>query len=278
MSEEELKTYHGSCHCGNFAFTVTVPEIKSGARCNCSLCHRKGYFWLKIGSEQFKADEGTGELACYQVSGGCNRHLFCATCGTGVMAEKPGEPFMVVNLNTVKDLDRKALEVKAFDGASIGEPYKTFDVPTDIIDALDLPGYKTYTGHCHCGDVKVAFKSPDLYDPNTFVVSDNCSICTIHAYVIAYPERNHYQITGTENTTAYFMGDKWIAHRFCKRCGTPVNLDTQTGPPAHVLAKIPEFYHPRLKAYPTNLRVINGLDWKELGINYLAPGEGADAN
>ena len=112
MSEEEIKTYHGSCHCGNFAFTVTVPEIKRGARCNCSLCHRKGYFWLSVKPEQFKADEGTGELACYQVSEGCNRHLFCATCGTGVMAKKPDESFMAVNLNTVKDLDRKSLEVK----------------------------------------------------------------------------------------------------------------------------------------------------------------------
>lgn len=72
------------------------------------------------------------------------------------------------------------------------------------------------------------------------------------------------------------MGDKWIAHRFCKNCGTPVCLDTQTGPPPHVLAKIPEFYHSRLRAYPTNLRVINGLDWKELGIHEIEPGQGAE--
>ncbi|OAF59350.1 hypothetical protein VC83_04145 [Pseudogymnoascus destructans] len=202
MSEEEPKTNHGSCHCSNFAFTVNVPKINRGARCNCSLCHRKGYFWLSVTPEQFKADEGTGELA----------------------SKKVDESFIAVNLNTVKDLDRKAPEVKA---------------------------------------------ARHIY---------NCSICTIHANVISYHERHHYQITGIENTTAYFMGDKWIAHRFCKRCGTPVCLDTQTGPPAHVLAKIPEFYHPRLKAYPTNLRVINGLDWKELGINELAPGQGADAN
>ncbi|ELR04600.1 hypothetical protein GMDG_06882 [Pseudogymnoascus destructans 20631-21] len=64
MSEEEPKTNHGSCHCSNFAFTVNVPKINRGARCNCSLCHRKGYFWLSVTPEQFKADEGTGELAC----------------------------------------------------------------------------------------------------------------------------------------------------------------------------------------------------------------------
>jgi hypothetical protein len=114
MSEEELKTYNGSCHCGNFSFTLTVPEIKRGARCNCALCHRKGYFWLNVKTEQFKADEGTGELAKYQVPGGSNIHHFCATCGTGVMGTKDDKSAtaMNVNLNTIKDLDRKSLEVK----------------------------------------------------------------------------------------------------------------------------------------------------------------------
>lgn len=112
MSEEELKAYHGSCHCGNFAYTVTVPEIKSGSRCNCSVCHRKGYIHLRITPEQFKADEGTGELASYQFSEGSIHHFFCATCGSGVMGSTVDKSFMVVNLNTIKDLDKKSLEVK----------------------------------------------------------------------------------------------------------------------------------------------------------------------
>lgn len=112
MSEEELKTYNGSCHCGNFTYTVTVPEIRRGARCNCSICRRKGYFWISVTPEQFKADEGTGDLSSYQMSESSILHLFCATCGTGVMAKKVDESFIGVNLNTVKDLDRKSLEVK----------------------------------------------------------------------------------------------------------------------------------------------------------------------
>jgi hypothetical protein len=62
------------------------------------------------------------------------------------------------------------------------------------------------------------------------------------------------------------MGHKWMAHRFCKTCGTPVYLDTRAGPPPHVLENFPEHRKAILSTYPTNLRSINGLNWKELGI------------
>lgn len=112
MSQEELKTYHGSCHCGNFAFSVTVPEIKKATTCNCSLCHRKGYLFLFVDPKQFKADEGTGTLATYQTPRGSLRHQFCATCGSGVMGFKEDDSFMAVNLNTFKDFDKTGLELK----------------------------------------------------------------------------------------------------------------------------------------------------------------------
>jgi hypothetical protein len=51
-----------------------------------------------------------------------------------------------------------------------------------------------------------------------------------------------------------------------KTCGTPVYLDTSAGPPPHVLEHFPEYAKPRLSTYPTNLLVVNGLNWKELEI------------
>jgi hypothetical protein len=111
MSQEDFKTYHGSCHCGNFTFSVTVPEIKTGKTCNCSLCFRKGYLWLRLEPKQFKADEGTGTLATYHSAAGSKSHLFCANCGTGVMATKEVDNAMAVNMNTFKDFDRKGLEI-----------------------------------------------------------------------------------------------------------------------------------------------------------------------
>ena len=36
--EEELKLYHGNCHCGAFRFNVRVPELTAVGFCNCSHC------------------------------------------------------------------------------------------------------------------------------------------------------------------------------------------------------------------------------------------------
>lgn len=41
------KKYRGNCHCGAFVFELDVPEIKSVSDCDCSICHKKGYLWLR---------------------------------------------------------------------------------------------------------------------------------------------------------------------------------------------------------------------------------------
>lgn len=35
-----LKTYKGNCHCGNFKFSIKIPEVKKVRSCNCSICTR----------------------------------------------------------------------------------------------------------------------------------------------------------------------------------------------------------------------------------------------
>ena len=34
--------YKARCHCGRVRFSFRSPEIKTGCRCNCSLCVRRG--------------------------------------------------------------------------------------------------------------------------------------------------------------------------------------------------------------------------------------------
>ena len=38
MGSSELKTYHGNCHCGDYRFSVKLPEIKKVEDCNCCYC------------------------------------------------------------------------------------------------------------------------------------------------------------------------------------------------------------------------------------------------
>lgn len=64
------KTYRGNCHCGNFIYTLTVPEITGVSSCDCSICTKKAPLWTVSSNpgEQFeivKGDEDT-DLATYQ--------------------------------------------------------------------------------------------------------------------------------------------------------------------------------------------------------------------
>ena len=38
----DVKTYTGSCHCGNVRFEVST-DFKMVLQCNCSICSRLGY-------------------------------------------------------------------------------------------------------------------------------------------------------------------------------------------------------------------------------------------
>ncbi|KAF8182133.1 Mss4-like protein, partial [Mycena galopus ATCC 62051] len=88
MSEAPcLIEYHGNCHCGTFKFKLTVPELREGLSCNCSICFKNGYIWTFPKRDQFtvvKGNENT-TLKSYQFGKQTMTHKFCPTCGTSVM-------------------------------------------------------------------------------------------------------------------------------------------------------------------------------------------------
>jgi hypothetical protein len=116
---EEMKTYDGSCHCGAVAFSFRSPEIKSGRRCNCSVCIRKGavmsveYFR----PEAFLTLTGKDSLAVYRFGDRMVNHYFCKRCGIYPFhdaVEKPG--FLRINLGCVSELDPLALDISLING------------------------------------------------------------------------------------------------------------------------------------------------------------------
>jgi hypothetical protein len=72
------RTYRGNCHCGNFVYTVTVPEITKTSSCDCSVCSKKGVLWTVVPNhpEQFKVVKGDEEkdLSVYQWSSKALHH------------------------------------------------------------------------------------------------------------------------------------------------------------------------------------------------------------
>jgi large subunit ribosomal protein L3e len=91
------KTYAGGCHCGairyEVSFDTSAPMV---TRCNCSICHKKGYLSLKLplasdlkllspitASSFPKPTELTlvPPMGDYQFGGKSVHHYFCTTCG-----------------------------------------------------------------------------------------------------------------------------------------------------------------------------------------------------
>jgi hypothetical protein len=72
--------HHGSCHCGKVKFQFEAT-IDGAARCNCSICSRKGGLLFAVPDTQFKLLTSSAELSSYAFNKRAIVHRFCKTCG-----------------------------------------------------------------------------------------------------------------------------------------------------------------------------------------------------
>lgn len=118
----DLKTFHGSCHCGAVKFEATMGTPEKAFACNCSMCQRAGWLLAFVKDDAFKLVSGTDALTDYQFAKMKTHHVFCKTCGVRAYShgtDKEGKPTMALNLRCVAEIDATTLPVQVFDGASI---------------------------------------------------------------------------------------------------------------------------------------------------------------
>jgi len=115
--------YQGSCHCGNVNFQFEHEQIKSGLRCNCSICIRKGAvmtdFVIPPNDFHFELKK-PDNLGLYEFDNKVAHHYFCKVCGIFPFLQTFRMPeHYRVNLGCVEDIDLDTLEVGLFDGKSL---------------------------------------------------------------------------------------------------------------------------------------------------------------
>lgn len=76
---------------------------------------------------------------------------------------------------------------------------------------------KTYTGGCHCGNVRYEVDMEEL----TAAMSCNCSICSKRGWLLTFAPASSFRLlSGADAVTLYHFNNKKIDHLFCSTCGT----------------------------------------------------------
>lgn len=119
-----LRTYQAKCHCGKFAFEFDHKPIEEGevVRCNCSICHNRGYLFVYPKIDQLRFTKGSlKEMTQYWFGGKTNPHYFCPVCGSGPLedGEASRHNQFGVNIRCVTEgIDWSKLTYLDLDGAS----------------------------------------------------------------------------------------------------------------------------------------------------------------
>jgi hypothetical protein len=119
----ETMQYRARCHCGRVRFSFRSPEIRTGVRCDCSLCVRRGAVLSStyIAREDFTPHHDPDDLGRYFWNEHVLHNYFCKTCGifTYIGDGENAKDGYRVNLGCVEGVAVLALEISIIDGKSV---------------------------------------------------------------------------------------------------------------------------------------------------------------
>ncbi|HTE41050.1 MAG TPA: GFA family protein [Steroidobacteraceae bacterium] len=115
--------YTARCHCGRIRFSFHTPAITTAARCNCSLCLRRGAVLssVYIPAKDFTPHDNLGDLGIYRWNEDVLNNYFCKVCGifTYIGDGEDDKDGYRVNLGCVDGIDLLALDIRIIDGKSL---------------------------------------------------------------------------------------------------------------------------------------------------------------
>lgn len=118
-----MNKYNGNCHCGNVSFSFDRDEIKTGLRCNCSFCIRRGAVMTDfvIPPKELTIEvKENGSLGLYEFDDKKAHHFFCKVCGIYPFHQTFRMPDQYrVNLGCIEEIDTELLEVSLFEGIKL---------------------------------------------------------------------------------------------------------------------------------------------------------------
>ncbi len=108
-----MKTYFGSCHCGDVAFQAELDLSQGAGRCNCSICTKRRAWSMIVKPEVFQLLRGADKLSDYQFSSQSVHHRFCTNCGCAPFGEghvpEIGGDYVAVAINCLDEVSQEEL-------------------------------------------------------------------------------------------------------------------------------------------------------------------------
>jgi hypothetical protein len=119
----------GRCHCGSIAFEIEGEIPPQLTRCTCSFCAKRGHLYAYYAAARVRLLTGGATSATYRWITKRIAHLFCPTCGCGVLSNSPAfQPNgswdgktrrLGINARLFDDFDAAAAAVTVIDGKNL---------------------------------------------------------------------------------------------------------------------------------------------------------------
>ncbi len=118
-----LKTYFGSCHCGDVTFAAEIDLTDGSGRCNCSICTKRRSWSVIVKPDAFRLLRGEDRLSTYQFGTKSVHHRFCSRCGCAPFGDgdvpEIGGAYIAIAVACLDELtpqDMAAIPVRYADG------------------------------------------------------------------------------------------------------------------------------------------------------------------
>ena len=76
-----LKTYQGSCHCGDTRYEVDLDLARGTGRCNCTFCLKTRAWAAFVKPDAFRLAPGSAQGVAYNKHAEAPVKYHCARCG-----------------------------------------------------------------------------------------------------------------------------------------------------------------------------------------------------
>lgn len=241
----------GSCLCGDIAFAIDGP-VETVVHCHCSMC-RKSHgsafaTFATVSTDDLRWVRGEGRVESYRSSAQRSRR-FCARCGSVVLVDRDGEPYVLVPLgNVAGNLVGVRPRAHAFTGSMA--PWHTIvdDLPRHGVHPQALfprapvvnrparvpktPG--AVAGSCLCGTVAYEFDPPPLRMYDCHCSRCRRAVSAAYQTVLRVRRSGFRWLAGADHVADYRLPGTRFQCAFCRTCGsrTPWARDTQVCVPA----------------------------------------------